>query len=248
MSRRTRRHWLPGDILRVVVVVLLFAVVAVVMDTPGVTEFFDIEHLRGALQGKGLRGNLAFVAIACAVTAVGIPRLWISVAAGSLYGAVEGSIMAQLASLVGAVLNFYFVRLMLRGPITRRMTPRMWHWYNRFNENGFRWLLYLRLFPLSNATVTNTIGGISRMRTRDFLAATFIGYLPLTIVFALFGSSVAKRDTLQLAIAGAIFLAVLVGRWAYEKHRRRGGSPDDGDTPIPGTVEAPDPGDDARTR
>lgn len=216
---------------------LLFAAVAVAMDTPAVTRFLDINVLRAALQDKGLRGNLLFVGIACAVTAVGIPRLWISVAAGSLYGAVEGGVMAQLASLVGAMLNFYFVRLMLRGPVTRRMTPRMRRWYDRFNENGFRWLLYLRLFPLSNATLTNSIGGISRMRTRDFLAATFIGYLPLTIVFALFGSSAAKQDVLQLAIGGAIFLAVLVGRWLYERNQRDDAAEDD-DPPC-GTSDAP---------
>ena len=198
----------------------LFATVALVFDSPAVQEQIDIQHLRALMRDTGVHGTSIFFLVTMIITAVGFPRLWISVAAGALYGAVEGSVVAQAASLGGAILNFYLARTLLRGPITRRLTPRMRGWYKRFNENGFRWILYLRLFPLSNASLTNTIGGISRMRTRDFILATFLGYLPMTIIFALFGSSAAKKSIPQLLVAGLIFLIVLVGRYWYERLRR----------------------------
>ncbi len=226
---KSKKRQIAGDIARVAIVVGLFATVALIFEHPAVQEQIDVQHLRSLMRDTGVRGTLIFFGVTVLITAVGVPRLLISVAAGALYGAVEGSVVAQAASLGGAILNFYLARTLLRGPITRRLTPRMKHWYTRLNENGFRWILYLRLFPLSNASLTNIIGGISRMRTRDFVSATFLGYLPMTIIFALFGSSAAKRSLPQLVVAGIIFAVVLVGRYWYEKHRKEPGNKNDGE-------------------
>ena len=226
---KSNKRQIAGDIARVAIVVGLFATVALIFDHPAVQAQIDVQHLRALMRGTGLWGTLIFFLGAAVVTAVGIPRLWISVAAGALYGAVEGSVVAQAASLVGAILNFYLARTLLRGPITRRLTPRMHKLYNRLNEHGFRWILYLRLFPLSNSSVTNTIGGISQMRTRDFISATFLGYLPMTIIFALFGSSAAKKSIPQLLVAGLIFIAVLAAQFWYKKLcREQGGDGEKG--------------------
>lgn len=210
---------LKSDLARVAFVVLFFVAVAYVLHLPAVREWCNIQAFRSRVQDLPWSGRLLFLGIATALTAVGVPRLWISAAAGAVFGAFLGTILGHLASMLSATLNFYAVRLLLRGPVVRRMPARMHIWYERFNANGFRWLLYMRLFPLSNATLTNIMGGVSRMSYRDFFAATFIGYLPLTIVFSLFGSSAAKHNFLQLTIGAGIFAAVLIGRSLYEKRR-----------------------------
>ena len=215
-----------GDIGRILIVIVLFGGIAYTLQLPSVREQLNVEHLRQHFQGRGLRGWLAFTGFGALVSSVGIPRLWVSAGAGMLYGALEGTIVGQIASLLGAILNFFFARLLLRGPIKRRMPARMKVWYDRFNEDGFRYLLYLRLFPLSNAMVTNLIGGISRIKLSAFLLATFIGYLPLTIVFALFGSSAAKQNWLQLAIGGVFFLIVVGARRFMPAPPKREGDPD----------------------
>jgi uncharacterized membrane protein YdjX (TVP38/TMEM64 family) len=57
------------------------------------------------------------------------------------------------------------------------------------------------------------------MRYRDFIAATLLGYLPLTIIFALFGSSVSQKKLLHIFVGGILFLIFFGGRWMYKKHR-----------------------------
>jgi hypothetical protein len=54
-----------------------------------------------------------------------------------------------------------------------------------------------------------------------FLGATFIGYLPLTLVFAIFGSSAAKRSWTQLLAGVAIFVAVLGAERFYQWRRAK---------------------------
>ncbi len=229
-NETSARKGLKRDLARVVLMVAVFATVAYILERPAVRAEFDVDHLRQRFQARGWQGMLSFLAISSAITAIGVPRLWISVAAGSLFGAFVGAVLGQVASMAGAILNFYIARLLLRGPFLRRMPQRMKIWYERFNRNGFRWLLYMRFFPLSNATLTNTVGGVSRMRLRHFVAATFLGYLPLTIVFSLFGSSAAKQSNWQLGIGALILVAVLAGRHIYEKRRREKGL-DDNDEP-----------------
>lgn len=234
MTAARKQKKLKRDILRIVLVVAFFAAVAYVLQLPAVrSELLDIEKLRRDLQGYGVASYLYFFLAASVLTGVGVPRLWVSAAAGGLYGAVLGVVLAQFASTVGATVNFYIGRFALRGPIRRRLPARLRVWYDRFGENGFRWLLYLRLFPLSNATVTNLVCGASEMRVRDFLAATLLGYLPFTVAFALFGSSAAKGKPWQMLLGTVLFAAVFGLRWWYKRSRVSPESDEENELPPP---------------
>ncbi len=215
-----KRSKLVNDILRIVGVTVFFAVVAYVLQLPYVrTEILDIQQWRTFSQSYGRAGQLVLVGIFGLATGCGIPRLWISAAAGALYGAVVGSVLAQVATLLGATINFFIGRWALRGPFKRLLSGRFKVWYDRFGENGFRWIFYVRLFPLGNATLVNLVSGASKVRYLDFLAATFLGYLPFTIVFALFGSSAAKHKTSQLILGTVLFTLVVFGRWLFRRLR-----------------------------
>ncbi|MGB9692701.1 MAG: TVP38/TMEM64 family protein, partial [Candidatus Sumerlaeaceae bacterium] len=178
--------------------------------------------VRNLIQSRGQTGLLLFIAVAALVIGLGVPRLWVSALAGGLFGASMGTVVGQLASILGAIITFYIARFILRSVLVRRMPPRMRVWYDRINRRGFFWLFYIRLFPFANATVTNLIGGVSQVSLGTFLIATFLGYLPETIIFAIFGSSAAKKDSVQFAIAfGALVVFLAIERtWQYLRKRR----------------------------
>lgn len=217
------------DTIRILLVLTIFGTVAFFASLPSVREFFSIEHLRRDFQERGLTGYLIFISVGGLAVGLGIPRLWVSAIAGGLYGAVLGSTLGQIASMIGAVITFYIARILLRDIVLRRMPARMRIWYQRFNENGFRWLFYIRLFPIANATVTNLVGGISQVTFLQFLLATFLGYLPETIIFAVFGSSAAKKDYVQFAVAAVCLVLFIVGERLYQRYRKLRGGQDAGD-------------------
>ncbi len=207
------------DLFRIVLVVSAFGFAVWLVSQPHVREnLLDITKIKASLAAFGGAGMLVFVGVCAALNGFGVPRLWISAVAGTLYGALIGSALAHGATLLGATLNFYTGRLLLRGPVKRRLPNRLRKWYDRFELNGFRWILYARLFPLSNATLVNLICGASKVRFRDFIAATFLGYLPFSIAFALFGSSVGKQKYWQLAVGAALFAVVLGTRFLWKKY------------------------------
>jgi uncharacterized membrane protein YdjX (TVP38/TMEM64 family) len=219
---KPKQRWLK-DALRILLVAAIFGTTAYVLSLPQVrTEFFDVAHVRNLIQSRGQTGLLLFIAVAALVIGLGVPRLWVSALAGGLFGASMGTVVGQLASTLGAIITFYIARFILRSVLVRRMPPRMRVWYDRINRRGFFWLFYIRLFPFANATVTNLIGGVSQVSLGTFLIATFLGYLPETIIFAIFGSSAAKKDSVQFAIAfGALVVFLAIERtWQYLRKRR----------------------------
>lgn len=236
-SHRPKKTW--KDLLRLAGVAGFFVAVGFLLNNDAVrAQLFDIDRLRGELQNQGLRGNAKFFGTAAVATALGIPRLWICAIAGSLYGAAHGTAIGFFSTLTGACVDFLVGRSLLRGPIKRNMPDRLRRWYKALNKNGFRAILYLRLFPGANATLTSLIGGASRMRFRDYLLATALGFVPFTVVFATLGSSAAKQNHWQLAGGLLLFLAVAAGQWMFSRARRRSDyslEKDEAPGPQPGT-------------
>lgn len=209
------------DAIRLASVILFFVTIAILLQLPYVrNQLFDISVIREQLRDLGFYSYIVFFVCASIVHAAGIPRLWISVVAGSLYGAVQGTGIAMLATLAGSSIDFVVARKMLRGPVLRRMPAKMKPWMERLKDNAFFTILYLRLFPFTNATVTNLLSGASTMRYRDYAAASFLGFIPFTIIFATFGSSAAKDNTRQMIIAGTLLTMVSVAQWVYSRRQK----------------------------
>jgi uncharacterized membrane protein YdjX (TVP38/TMEM64 family) len=221
---KRKLHRLLKDLARVLTVVVIFGTTAYVLSLPAVREqYLDVAHAREYLRTQGNAGIITFTAVTAVATGLGVPRLWISALAGALFGATMGTAVAQVASLLGAIITFYIARILLRSVVLRRMPERLHVWYERFNTHGFFWLFYIRLFPFANATVTNMIGGVSKVSLTTFLAATFLGYLPETLIFAIFGSSAVKKDAVQFGIAVAALAVFLLAErmWQYFRKRAR---------------------------
>ena len=214
---RTR---LCRDITRLALVGVFFGAAIYLLSRPDVrTHYLDAKQVRADFAEHGWLGHVAFVAAGTVALSLGVPRTWINAAAGGLYGALLGATVGQLTTLLGASVNFFLGRSLLRGPV-RRLLPGRWApWYERFNANGFRWILYLRMVPISNATVVNLACGASKVRFRTFLGATFLGYLPLTVVFAVLGSAATESSGWKLGLGLGVFAVLLAAQFLL---RRRG--------------------------
>ena len=80
--------------------------------------------------------------------------------------------------------------------------------------------LALRLFPVGNNLALNLLAGLSGLASLPFLAASALGYLPQTVVFALLGKGVRVDGAWQLALAGLLLaLSVGLGLWLMRRHR-----------------------------
>lgn len=142
--------------------------------------------MQGSELSSGIWTSSAyFVLIGGAAISLGVPRLWVSGAAGAIYGVLLGMILAMVSSILGASVVYGLGRRLLAGTVERRLSGQVSLWRQRFQENAFWWVLYARLFPFSNATLASLLCGSCRVPVAPYLFGSFLGFIPLTFAFVI---------------------------------------------------------------
>ena len=156
----------------------------------------------------------AFFFLYVAVAALSVPgAAMMTLAAGALFGLIQGTLLASLASSLGALLAFLGSRYLLRDYIERRYAERMRNIDQGLEREGAFYLLTLRLLPLFPFFLVNVLLGLTRMRSGTFYMLSQLGMLPGTLVYVNAGTQLAHiskpTDILSLRILGAFALLAL---------------------------------------
>jgi uncharacterized membrane protein YdjX (TVP38/TMEM64 family) len=176
------------------------------------------------VRGEGLWGEALFVLAVAAATAAGVPRQAAAFLGGYGFGAALGTALALAGQLLGCVLAYGWARLVGRGFAERRLAGRFGHRLRPLRDvlvaSPFGATLALRLLPVGSNLALNLLAGMAGLPVLPFLAATALGYLPQTLVFALLGKGVRVEGAWQLALAVALLgVSVGIGLWLVRRHR-----------------------------
>jgi len=221
-ERRARtRRGLLRDLLKILVVLALFVVLALAVESQWLRELIDVAHWREVFSrgehvgGRGM-GMLVFVLVGAAMISAGLPRIFVAAFGGGIYGAMLGALFSLVSGLIGAALIFALGHRALRGVVDRRIGGRLEQWRKRFQDQAFWWVLYGRLFPFTNSTLNSLLCGACDVPFRPYMLASLLGFIPLSVVFALFGSGGAKASYTQVLLgAGLLLLTVVVQNFLY---------------------------------
>jgi len=168
----------------------------------------------------GLPRGLTFVALGAAACAVGVPRQAVAFAGGTVFGALVGTQLALLAMLFGAVAAFLYARAIGRDWARQRIAGRLAQLDRFLVQNPFTATLTLRLLPVGSNLALNLLAGLSGIPALPFIAASAIGYLPQTAVFALLGKGVRVNGAVQIALGVALFVVSgVLGLVLLRRHR-----------------------------
>jgi uncharacterized membrane protein YdjX (TVP38/TMEM64 family) len=186
--------------------------------TPG-TDWVD-RYVRD----QGLVGETVFVLGAAAATAVGLPRQAVAFLAGYAFGAAEGLILAMTGQMLGCALAYGWARAVGGAFVERRLAgrfgPKLRPLVGVLRESTFSSTLALRLFPAGSNLALNLLAGMAGAAALPFLAATLLGYLPQTLVFALLGKGIRVDGAWQLGLSAALLAcSIALGLWIMRRHR-----------------------------
>ncbi len=168
--------------------------------------------LDAEIVAAGQHGPLAFVGLAAAACALGVPRQVVAYSGGLAFGFWPGATLALLAEVLGCIGNFYWARWAARAWTARwlaRCGGRLERLSRFLGANAFAATLTLRLLPVGSNLLLNLLAGVSGVAAGPFLAASALGYVPQTAVFALLGGGVRVSQGAQVAVA-AVLLALSV--------------------------------------
>ena len=215
MAGSKRYFWLRG-------LLLLGSLVAIayVLRSFGFEHVFEREWIETHVKGQGIKGQFVFLLAGALITSVGLPRQAVAFFGGYAFGLAWGVLLGNLAALAGCILAFYYARILGRGLVMKFFEDRI----RRFNDfvegHPFGMTLLVRLLPVGNNLATNLAAGVSRIPARFFFLATFLGYIPQTLVAALIGSGVTQNPALKIGSGVALFvLSSFVGLHLYRRYR-----------------------------
>lgn len=168
-----------------------------------------IEH-RIAIQGfvaeHRVVAVLAFMAIYAAAVSLSIPGgIFLTVTGGFLFGVAIGAAASVAAATVGATAIFLLDRSALGEPLLKRAGPRAAQLARGFRNRAFNYLLFLRLIPAFPFFLVNLVPALAGVRLAPFLAATVLGIMPASIVYALAGRGLDSVIDMQLQAQARCF-------------------------------------------
>jgi uncharacterized membrane protein YdjX (TVP38/TMEM64 family) len=141
--------------------------------------------------------------------------LLLSLTIGFLFGRWTGTAIIVFSATIGATLVFLAARYLFAEAAQRRMGNMAQRIIKGFHANAFNYLLFLRLVPLFPFWLVNLVPAFTPIRLRTYFAATAIGILPGTFVFANLGQSLGRIESLDQLLSREILIAfVLLGLFA----------------------------------
>ncbi|MCZ4238530.1 FAD-dependent oxidoreductase [Alteromonas macleodii] len=154
-----------------------------------------------------------FFAIYVAVTALSLPGAAIlTLAAGALFGLVQGLVIVSFASSVGATLAFLVSRFILRDTVRNKFKEKLKKIDEGVEKQGAFYLFTLRLVPVFPFFLINLLMGLTSLKTRTFYWVSQVGMLAGTAVYVNAGTQLAQIDSLSGIVSpGLIFSFVLLG-------------------------------------
>lgn len=174
--------------------------------------------LRDLANRHPLVSAATFLAAHIIVAALWLPvEILMMVAAGALFGFVEGTILASFGTSVGATLAFLEARFLLRDTVMRRFGRHLARVDEGMKRDGPFYLFSLRLLPIFPFFLTNVTMGVTALPVRAFYLISQLALLPAVMVYVNAGTQIAKLDSLSKIVSLALLLtlaAVAVLPWA----------------------------------
>ncbi len=159
---------------------------------------------------------LVYAALYAALTALSVPEAAVfTVAGGLLFGTLVGGAMAVIGATAGALVLFLAARSAFAPAMAARGGGRLTRVRTELHRNGFHYLLAIRLIPLVPFWLVNLAAALAGMRLWSFAAATLLGIIPGTFVFASIGAGVGdllaagNRPDLALILSPPILAPML---------------------------------------
>ena len=205
------------------------------------------------VHGLGVWGLVALAAAYLPAALFAFPPAWmLTIAAGGLSADILGATIAvSVGSTLAATVAFLLGRTLARGWVEARVAehPLFRALDAAVAEGGFKIVLLARMSPLLPFVVLNYAFGLTRVKLRDFVLASWIGMLPGTLLYIYIGSTLgvaaeavggkspdtgmAGKVLWWVGLAATVFVTYLVTRLARRALRRALQSANEADHPAP---------------
>jgi uncharacterized membrane protein YdjX (TVP38/TMEM64 family) len=149
-----------------------------------------------------------FIVMYCTVTGLSLPGAVImTLAGGFLFGSLLGMVYVNVGATSGATLAFLASRYLLRDWVEQKFGAKLGAIQEGFAKNAFSYLMTLRLVPLFPFFLINLLSGLTRVNVGTYVAATALGIIPGSFVYAYAGRQLGTLNSLKEIASPKVLLA-----------------------------------------
>ena len=197
-------------------IVLLFAVmaIAVVAARWGIELREQMAEFVETLRSQGTWGLIWLGLAYIPASLLFFPASLLTLAGGFSFGVVKTVAAVSLGSTVGATSAFLAGRTLLRRFIEPKVAgdARFRALDQAVAEQGFKIVILTRLSPVLPFNLLNYAFGLTNVRLRDFVLASWIGMFPGTVLYVSIGSAAKSLSDIAAGRSeGGIGQKVLFG-------------------------------------
>lgn len=154
---------------------------------------------------------LLFFIIYVAVAALSLPGAAVlTLAAGAIFGLINGFVVVSFGSSLGALLAFLGARFLFRDTIKQRFAKQLAPIENGIEKDGAFYLLSLRLVPLFPFFVVNLLMGLTNLPARTFYIYSQLGMIPGTLAYIYAGTQLVKIDKVEDVLSPGLLSALII--------------------------------------
>ena len=142
------------------------------------------------IDALGVIGPLVLILAYIVACVFFIPGSALTLGAGALFGVIRGSILVSIASTLGATVAFIVGRYLARDWVARKIegSPKFSAIDIAVGREGWKIVGLTRLSPIFPFNLLNYAYGLTNLRLRDYVLASWIGMMPGTVMYVYIGS------------------------------------------------------------
>ncbi len=175
------------------------------------------QSIREWILSFGSLSPIVFLFLGAVRPFVFIPYSLVTLASGLAFGAVWGTILSLSAAAASGTMAFLAADKAGRSFFLTRLDGNSSNAKELLQQNGFSFILILRLLPVINFDLLSIVAGMSTARLRPFILATVIGSIPGALALNVFGNSFVSGEWGASLALGAVMLLIMIIPAVYKR-------------------------------
>lgn len=225
-----------SSFFKLIPVLIAIGILTAILTRPNIPEL--LQRALEGIRAMGLAGILLYILVYVAAALLFLPGSVLTLGAGFLYGIVHGSLLVSAASTLAAAAAFLSGRYIAREWVERKAVrfPRLKAVSEALTGEGWKIVFLTRLSPFFPYNLLNYFFGLTRVSFRDYIAASWAGMIPGTVMYVYLGSlagdlaslgsgqrekTAAEWGVTLLGLTATILVTVLMTQAARKALKRR---------------------------
>ncbi|MDB5190555.1 MAG: rane protein [Segetibacter sp.] len=182
----------------------------------------DKQRIKTWVDGFGFWGPfIIIVAMIVQLFLIVVSTVFLMLVAILCYGPILGSLIALAGLFCASTVGYFIGKFVGKEAAEKLMGQKTSDKVRRLiDKHGYKAVILVRLTPVSSNDAISFIAGVANMNYFKFIAATFIGILPLTILLAWLGEDWERLKNGLIAISITVIAGFIIYN-IYLKHVKK---------------------------